>query len=89
MLLCSILLKHLWHPIDRAKWLWIQKSIVYSKGVEDTTQEAKVQIINPLFINVAIMVYTGLEDFGNPNEPLENNHVLTPLAATSTKHNIV
>ena len=42
-----------------------------------------------MFINVAIMVYKGLEDFGDPNESLENNHVLNPLAAPSTKHNIV
>jgi len=27
-----------------------------------------MQIINPMFINVAIMVYKGLENFGDPNE---------------------
>ena len=55
----------------------------------NTTQGIKTQIINPMFINVAIIVYKGLEDFGDPNESLENNHVLNPLAAPSTKHNIV
>ena len=42
-----------------------------------------------MFINVAIMVYKGLEDFGDPNESLENNHVLNPLVAPSIKHNII
>jgi len=42
-----------------------------------------------MFINVAIMVYKGLEDFGDPNESLENNPILNPSAAPSTKHNIV
>jgi len=62
---------------------------MYSKDIKDATQEIDMQLINPMFINVVIMVYKGLENFGDPNEPLENNHVLTPLAATSTKHNIV
>ena len=48
-----------------------------------------MQIINPMFINVAIMVYKGLEDFGDSNESLEKNHALNPLAAPGTKHNIV
>jgi len=48
-----------------------------------------MQIINPMFINVVIMVYKGLEDFGDPNESLKNNPGLKPLAAPSTKHNIV
>ena len=61
---------------------------VYSKKVKDTTQEVKTQIINPMFINVAIMVYIGLEDFEDPNESLENNHVLNPRTTPSTKHNI-
>jgi len=47
-----------------------------------------MQIINPMFINDAMKVYKGLEDFGDPNESLENNYVQTPLAAPSTKHNI-
>ena len=42
-----------------------------------------------MFINVAIMVYKGLEDFGDPKESLEYNHVLTPLVALSPKHNII
>jgi len=42
-----------------------------------------------MFINVAIMVYKGLEDFEDPNESLENNPVLNLLAAPSTKHNII
>ena len=48
-----------------------------------------MQIINPMFINVAIMVYKGLGDIGDPNESLGNKHVLKPLAAPSNKHNIV
>ena len=35
------------------------------------------------------MVYKGSENLGDPNESLENNHILNPLAAPSTKHNIV
>jgi len=62
---------------------------VYSKEIKDATHEVEMQIINPMYINVAIMVYPGLEDFGDPNESLENNHVLNPLATPSTKHNIV
>ena len=48
-----------------------------------------MQIINPIFINVVIMVYKGPEDFGDPKESLEYIHVLTPLAAPSAKHNII
>ena len=42
-----------------------------------------------MFINVAILVYKGLEDFGDPKESLEYNLVLTPLASPSAKHNII
>jgi len=48
-----------------------------------------MQIINPIFINVAIVVYKGFQDFGDPKEFLEDNHALNPLAAPGTKHNIV
>ena len=61
---------------------------MYSKKVKDTTHEIKIQI-NPMFINVAIMVHKGLEDFGDPNESLENSHVLNLLATPSTNHNII
>jgi len=61
---------------------------VYSKE-KDTTQEVEMQIINPMFINVAIMVYKGLEDFGDSNESLEKNHALNSQVAPSTKHNII
>ena len=44
-----------------------------SEQVKDKTQEVKMQIINPIFINVAIMVYKGFENLGDPNESLENN----------------
>ena len=62
---------------------------MHSKEIKDTTQEVEMQIINPMFINVAIMVYMGLGDFGDPNESLGNKNALTSLAAPSTKHNIV
>jgi len=51
---------------------------VYSKEIKDTTQEIEMQITNPMFINVAIVVYIGFEDFGDSNESLENNHALNP-----------
>ena len=56
---------------------------VYSKEIKDTTQEFEMQIINPMFINVAIVVYNGLDDFGDSNESLENNLALNPQAALS------
>jgi len=37
---------------------------VHSKEIKDIAQEVEMQIINPMYINVAIMVYKGLEDFG-------------------------
>jgi len=51
---------------------------VYFKEIKDITQEIEMQIINPMFISVAIVVYKGLEDFGDSNESLENNHALNP-----------
>ena len=48
-----------------------------------TIQEVEMQIINPMFINVAIMVYKGLEDFGDSSESLENNHAMNPQATPS------
>ena len=41
---------------------------MYSKDIKDATQEIDMQLINPMFINVVIMVYKGLENFGDPNE---------------------
>ena len=56
---------------------------MYSKDIKDATQEIDMQLINPMFINVVIMVYKGLEDFRDYNESLENNHALNPQAAPS------
>ena len=56
---------------------------VCSKEIKDTTHEIEMWIINPMFINVAIVVYKGLDDFGDSNESLDNNHALNPKAAPS------